>query len=69
MVNQDRNVFAALMVAQGDADAMVTGLTRSFATCYKDITTVIDTRNHQRAFGVSVRGDARSGPSSSPIRR
>jgi malate dehydrogenase (oxaloacetate-decarboxylating)(NADP+) len=33
---------------------MVTGLTRSFATCYKDITTVIDTRNHQRAFGVSV---------------
>ena len=54
MVNQDRNVFAALMVAQGDADAMVTGLTRSFATCYKDITTVIDTRNHQRAFGVSV---------------
>lgn len=42
MVNQDRNVFAALMVAQGDADAMVTGLTRSFATCYKDITLVID---------------------------
>ena len=31
MVNQDRNVFAACMVAQGDADAMVTGLTRSFA--------------------------------------
>ena len=29
MVNQDRNVFAACMVATGDADAMVTGLTRS----------------------------------------
>ena len=27
MVNQDRNVFAACMVATGDADAMVTGLT------------------------------------------
>ncbi len=26
MVNQDRNVFAACMVATGDADAMVTGL-------------------------------------------
>ncbi|WP_158047893.1 NADP-dependent malic enzyme [Skermanella pratensis] len=54
MVNQDRNVFAALMVAQGDADAMVTGLTRSFATCYKDITLVIDPRAGQRVFGVSV---------------
>ncbi|EWY37294.1 malic enzyme [Skermanella stibiiresistens SB22] len=54
MVNQDRNVFAALMVAQGDADAMVTGLTRSFATCYKDISLVIDPRPNQRVFGVSV---------------
>jgi len=27
-VNQDRNVFGACMVAHGDADAMVTGLTR-----------------------------------------
>ncbi len=32
LVNQDRNVFAACMVAQGHADAMVTGLTRSFHT-------------------------------------
>ena len=30
LVNQDRNVFAACMVAQGDADAMVTGLTRNY---------------------------------------
>lgn len=29
LVNQDRNAFAACMVASGDADAMVTGLTRS----------------------------------------
>ncbi|MBV8566365.1 MAG: NADP-dependent malic enzyme, partial [Methylobacteriaceae bacterium] len=28
MVNQDRNVFAACMLATGDADAMVTGVTR-----------------------------------------
>jgi malate dehydrogenase (oxaloacetate-decarboxylating)(NADP+) len=26
LVNQDRNVFAACMVAMGDADAMVTGV-------------------------------------------
>ena len=37
MVNQDRNVFAACMVATGDADAMVTGLTRSAAVCLEDI--------------------------------
>ena len=30
LVNQGRNVFAALMVAHGHADAMVTGLTRSY---------------------------------------
>ncbi len=30
MVNQDRNVFAACMVASGDADAMVTGATRNY---------------------------------------
>jgi malate dehydrogenase (oxaloacetate-decarboxylating)(NADP+) len=54
MVNNDRNIFAALMVAQGDADSMVTGLTRSFAVCYEDITRVIDTRSGERVFGLSV---------------
>src|SRR6201747_2601541 len=41
MVNQDRNVFAACMVATGDADAMVTGLTRSASVCLNDIRHVI----------------------------
>ena len=31
LVNQDRNYFAACMVSLGDADAMVTGVTRSFS--------------------------------------
>src|SRR5262249_25579092 len=30
LVNQDRNHFASCMVALGDADAMVTGVTRNF---------------------------------------
>ena len=30
MIIQDRNVFAAAMVASGDAAAMVTGLTRNY---------------------------------------
>ena len=41
MVNQDRNVFAACMVATGDADAMVTGLTRSTSVCLDDVGHVI----------------------------
>jgi malate dehydrogenase (oxaloacetate-decarboxylating)(NADP+) len=37
LVNQDRNVFAACMVAMGDADAMVTGTTRSYAASFDEI--------------------------------
>jgi malate dehydrogenase (oxaloacetate-decarboxylating)(NADP+) len=54
MVNQDRNVFAACMVATGDADAMVTGLTRSTAVCLQDIGHVIDTAPGAVAFGLTL---------------
>jgi malate dehydrogenase (oxaloacetate-decarboxylating)(NADP+) len=54
MVNQQRNVFAACMVAHGDADAMVTGLSRSFAVCYDDIRKAIDARGPNSAFGISM---------------
>ena len=42
MVNQDRNVFAACMVACGDADAMVTGVTRNSFDVLDEVTRVID---------------------------
>ncbi|MCW2245678.1 malate dehydrogenase (oxaloacetate-decarboxylating)(NADP+) [Azospirillum fermentarium] len=54
MVNQDRNVFAALMVAQGDAHGMVTGLTRSFPVCYEEVSRVFDARPDERVFGLTV---------------
>jgi malate dehydrogenase (oxaloacetate-decarboxylating)(NADP+) len=54
MVNQNRNVFAACMVAQGDADAMVTGLTRSFSVAFEDILRALDPKEGHRAFGLSV---------------
>ena len=54
MVNQDRNVFAACMVAQGDADALLTGMTRSFTTCFEEITRVLDQRPNERLFGLSI---------------
>ena len=54
MVNQDRNVFAACMVATGDADAMVTGLTRAPAVCLEDISQVIDPAPGGVAFGLTL---------------
>jgi malate dehydrogenase (oxaloacetate-decarboxylating)(NADP+) len=54
MVNQDRNVFAACMVATGDADALVTGLTRSTAVCLDDIGHAIDPISDRVAFGLTL---------------
>jgi malate dehydrogenase (oxaloacetate-decarboxylating)(NADP+) len=54
MANQDRNVFAACMVAEGDADAMVTGVTRSFATTLEEIRRVLDPKPGHILFGLSV---------------
>jgi malate dehydrogenase (oxaloacetate-decarboxylating)(NADP+) len=54
MVNQDRNVFAACMVATGDADAMITGLTRSASDCLIDIRQAIGTAKGAIAFGLTL---------------
>ena len=54
MVNQDRNVFAACMVAMGDADALVTGTTRSWRTSFDEITRVLDPLPNRRAFGLTM---------------
>ena len=54
MVNQDRNVFAACMVAMGDADALVTGLTRNFSVALDNVRRAIDNRPGHRPIGVSM---------------
>ena len=54
MVNQDRNVFAACMVATGDADAMVTGLTRSASVCLTDVNHAIGPATGRIAFGLTL---------------
>jgi malate dehydrogenase (oxaloacetate-decarboxylating)(NADP+) len=54
MVNQDRNVFAACMVATGDADAMVTGLTRSAQVCLDDVRHAIGPAAGGIAFGLTL---------------
>jgi malate dehydrogenase (oxaloacetate-decarboxylating)(NADP+) len=54
MVNQDRNHFAACMVALGDADAMVTGVTRNFAVALEEVRRCIDPKPGHRVMGVSL---------------
>lgn len=54
LVNQDRNIFAACMLATGDADAMVSGVTRSYATVLDDVRKVIDAKPGHRVMGVTA---------------
>jgi malate dehydrogenase (oxaloacetate-decarboxylating)(NADP+) len=54
LVNQDRNHFAACMVALGDADAMVTGVTRNFSGVLQDVRQCIDAKPGHRVMGVSL---------------
>jgi len=54
LVNQDRNHFAACMVALGDADAMVTGVTRNFSVALEDVRRCIDAKPGHRVMGASL---------------
>jgi malate dehydrogenase (oxaloacetate-decarboxylating)(NADP+) len=54
LVMNERNVFAALMVAHGYADAMVTGVTRNWTSILGDVTRVMDVREGRRAVGISL---------------
>ncbi len=54
LVNQDRNSFASCMVALGDADAMVTGVTRNFSVALEDVRRCIDPKPGHRVIGVSL---------------
>jgi malate dehydrogenase (oxaloacetate-decarboxylating)(NADP+) len=54
LINQDRNHFGAAMVAQGDADAMVTGVTRNFSIALEEVRRVIDDKPGHRVVGVSL---------------
>src|SRR4029079_2775966 len=54
LVNQDRNHFAACMVASGDADALVTGVTRNFSVALEDVRRCIDPKPGHRVMGVSL---------------
>jgi len=54
LVNNDRNVFSACMVARGAADGMVTGVTRNYDVALKDVRLVLDPAPGETVIGLSV---------------
>ena len=54
LVNQDRNYFAAAMLALGEADAMITGTTRPFSQSLRQVRLVIDDEPGATPFGLNV---------------
>ncbi|WP_310498503.1 NADP-dependent malic enzyme [Sandarakinorhabdus sp.] len=54
MVNHERNVFGAMLVELGEADLMLTGVTRNFATTYRQVRQVIDPMPGHRPFGIHM---------------
>ncbi|HEY0331155.1 MAG TPA: NADP-dependent malic enzyme [Rhodopseudomonas sp.] len=54
MVNRDRNIFGALLVALGEADVMVTGVTRPFRQSLVEVMRVIDPAPGHTPFGIHL---------------
>lgn len=54
LMNTDRNYFGSAMVALGDADCMVTGITRNYSTVLEDVRLMIDPKPGHRVIGMSM---------------
>ena len=54
MVNQDRNTFASLLLALGHGDAMISGVTRTFAQTIREVSRVLDPKPGQVPFGIHM---------------
>jgi malate dehydrogenase (oxaloacetate-decarboxylating)(NADP+) len=54
LINNDRNHFGAVMVALGDADAMVAGVSRNYSVVLEDVRRVIDAKPGHLVIGVSI---------------
>ncbi|MEM9810513.1 MAG: NADP-dependent malic enzyme [Pseudomonadota bacterium] len=53
-VNQDRNTFAACMLAKDHADGMVTGVTRHYNVALRNVQYALDPREGERVIGMSI---------------
>ncbi len=54
MVNRDRNIFGAMLLALGEADAMITGTTRTYSQTMRELRKVIDPKPGATPFGIHV---------------
>ncbi|WP_084421213.1 NADP-dependent malic enzyme [Henriciella litoralis] len=54
LVNQDRNIFGSCMLKFGDADGMVTGVTRNYDVALKDVQLVLDPIPQKQVIGMSM---------------
>jgi malate dehydrogenase (oxaloacetate-decarboxylating)(NADP+) len=54
LINQDRNTFGAVMLQLGEADAMITGITRTFAQTMREVKRVIDPEAGRTPFGIHI---------------
>jgi malate dehydrogenase (oxaloacetate-decarboxylating)(NADP+) len=54
IVNQDRNIFASLLLAMGEADVMITGVTRPYAQSFRQIRRVLDPQDGVTPFGIHL---------------
>jgi malate dehydrogenase (oxaloacetate-decarboxylating)(NADP+) len=54
MVNRDRNIFGALLLQMDQADAMITGVTRTFGQTLRELRRVLDPKKDAVPFGIHV---------------
>jgi malate dehydrogenase (oxaloacetate-decarboxylating)(NADP+) len=54
MINQDRNIFGAVLLQLGEADAMITGITRTYAHTMREVRRVIDPEQGRTPFGIHL---------------
>jgi malate dehydrogenase (oxaloacetate-decarboxylating)(NADP+) len=54
MVNRDRNIFGALMLQMDQAEAMITGVTRTFAQTMRELRRVLDAKKGETPFGIHI---------------
>ena len=54
MINQDRNTFGAVLLQLGEADAMITGITRTYAHTIREVRRVIDPEAGRTPFGIHL---------------
>src|SRR3954469_21258735 len=54
MINQDRNIFGAVLLQLGEADAMITGITRTYAHTMREVRKVIDPMEGRTPFGIHL---------------